>query len=169
MNQTERLGVLFHLGPHRFALPSDGVIEICEGRRDREAALTWRHRGRDHPLVDLRRRFSLPRTEGWAPIILVKAPGDKGGIALQVDGIEAIAPIRADTMIDIPEPLRGFLGEEVEGFWIQSLPAEDEEAKRIVRLVLREEALAVEPLSGQATEDGWTPGESLARPSGGTL
>jgi chemotaxis signal transduction protein len=167
MNRTERLGVLFHLGPHRFALPSDGVIEICEGRRDRETALTWRHRGQDHPLVDLRRRFSLPPVEGWAPIILVKAACAEGAIALQVDGIEAIAPIRADTMVDIPEPLRGFLGEEIEGFWIESLLAKEEEEKCIVRLVLREEALAFEPLSAQASEGGWAPEESPARPTGG--
>jgi chemotaxis signal transduction protein len=166
MNRTERLGVLFNLGPHRFALSSDGVVEICEGRRDREATLTWRHRGRDYPLVDLRRRFSLPLAEGWAPIILVKAPGPEGALALQVDGVEAIALIRADMMIDIPEPLRAFLGEEIEGFWIESLPANEEEGQCIVRLVLREEALAVELLSGQASEGGWVPGELLARPTG---
>ncbi|OGP81213.1 MAG: hypothetical protein A2Y95_01180 [Deltaproteobacteria bacterium RBG_13_65_10] len=165
MSQTEHLVVLFHLGPYRFALASEEVIEICDGRRDREAALTCRYRGRDLPFLDLRQRFSLPPVQGWAPLIILKAPGPEGALGVQVDGVEAIALLRADAVVDLPEPLRPFLGAHLDGFWIQSLPVEEEgETKRVVRLLLRGEGLGGAP---EAKPGSPAPGEPFAASCGG--
>jgi len=113
--RSGRLLVLFSLGPHRFALAADFVIEICEGLETGEPGATFLHRGQEIPLVDLRARFLLPGSGPAGAVIVARAPGSEEKLALLVDLVDAVLPVGADEVIDLPDPLVPFLGADVEG------------------------------------------------------
>jgi len=113
--RSGRLLVLFSLGPHRFALAADFVIEICEGLGTGEPGVTFLHRGQEIPLVDLRARFLLAGPVPAGAVIVARAPGSDEKLALLVDLVDAVLPVGADSVIDLPEPLVPFLGADVEG------------------------------------------------------
>ena len=112
----DRLFVIFRVGPHRFALSADRVIEICEAPLG--ALPTFAHRGRELPLEDLRVRFGVNASGEARAIIVAHAPEGSGPLALLVDEVAAVIPLDPRALLDLPDPLHPFLGQDVEGLCV---------------------------------------------------
>lgn len=113
-----RLFVIFRVGPHRFALSADHVIEICEAPQGALPALAFAHRGRDLPLEDLRARFGVNASGDARAIIVAHAPEGSGPLALLVDEVSAVIPLDPQAVLDLPDPLHPFLGQDIEGLCV---------------------------------------------------
>jgi hypothetical protein len=159
--RADRLFVLFRLADFRFAIASERVLEVREGRPGRGRL---RYQGTEVARIELRERFGLEpagRETGPGQVIIARA--GEALVALHVDLIEAVAPL-SEAIADLPEPLLPFLGDDVAGIGrlgadeTQSPHAEPEDADPVWEpvLVLGERALA-----GAARVSGASPGPAL--------
>ena len=149
--RADRLFVLFRLAGSRLAIASERVLEVREGRPGRASHGRLRYRGVELARIDLRARFGLPPVSEPGQVIIAQA--GEALVALHVDLIEAVVPL-TEAILDVPEPLRPFLGDDVAGIGRFSArpegdedrppDAEVEDAEPVweVVLVLGERALA---------------------------
>jgi len=113
-----RLLVLFRLGPHRFALEAEHVLEICEVPEGGRPQASFPHRGREVALVDLRERFKVEGERPPRAILVTQPPESADPLALLVDEVDAVIPFAAQALLRLPDPLHAFLGDDLQGLCV---------------------------------------------------
>jgi len=113
-----RLLVLFRLGRHRFALPAENVVEICEAPEGALGAGSFQHRERALPVIDLRERFQVEAAGEPRAVLVTMPPGSSDPLALLVDEVDGVVPFGAESLLELPDPLHPFLGGYLQGLCI---------------------------------------------------
>ena len=143
-----RLMVLFRLGRHRFALSAENVVEICEAPEGGVTTGVFPHRGRELPLVDLRKRFLVEAPGAPRAVLVAQPPEPSDPLALLVDEIDAVVSLGAESMLELPDPLHPFLGAYLQGLCV--LPSETSADAADVVAVLGPGSLGIEDAMGSS-------------------
>ena len=113
-----RLLVLFRLGPHRFAIEAEHVVEICEVPEQGPPGASFLHRGREVPLVDLHERFGVEGGGVPRAVLVTRPPASPDPLALLVGEVDAVIPFAAQTLLRLPDPLHALLGDDLQGLCV---------------------------------------------------
>jgi purine-binding chemotaxis protein CheW len=73
------------------------------------------YQGRIIPVIDLRKRFNLSKTDIVSETKIIIAKQDQGDIGLIVDAVSEVVDIREDYMSPPPEIISGIVGKYIKG------------------------------------------------------